>query len=766
MSPRGQFEGKSNEFITIVITIIIAVSGVSGALIGSLFRPNQSADSFVDEPFGDPLPIRFESQPFADYEEYETDFTLNVSSYDINSDLSNIINLDSFSYLPENARNAIVDHYFFAVPSNFKMFADIYCMNDDYELPSFVTSDSVLHAYHVLYDLALREIEETHFMNHIGNLSRHMVNVSLDQYNLLESDLWRALAKKNAAFFSVAAKLHDPDWTVPDPVTGWVYQTLHFIENAGGFTTDWFMNQRLDFSQFIPRGHYTRTESLKRFFKTIMWLSRVAFRVQPDDDGLTAEQNAERAENETGQAVLLCRAFEQPSHLFIDGETPLRLWRELYDTTSFFVSTSDDLTVDEYLTIFNAIYDDPVNIVELCNRTKLGTFIATARESRSPQIISGWVWDSQSINVTKGLRFMGQRFVPDSYMFSELTHAAVKYRMMPKALDVMAVLGSQRAWDLLDDQKDYLNYTTQMNRLKETYGDLNLSNWTQSLYWSWLYSFKTLLDEPELGHPSFMLTDQWIDKQLTTCLGTWTELRHDTILYAKQSYSQTYGASYPPPGYVEPVPKFYAKLASLCRMMLQGLDSRGLVVDDFTERLVRLHDLLREFQVISEKELSQTPLNATEWSLLENIGGILAHIEGTYNEGGRAALVADVHTDPMSGKVLEEATGNPMVILVAVPNEEDKVFLARGAMYSHYEFAWPMSERLTDEAWWQMLEEESAPSMDDWMGSFVLGISETSDLSASHNAYNDPEMRRNSSSKAYRNVMPIAIDVRKMAKPT
>lgn len=70
------------------------------------------------------------------------------------------------------------------------------------------------------------------------------------------------------------------------------------------------------------------------------------------------------------------------------------------------------------------------------------------------------------------------------------------------------------------------------------------------------------------GYPSFMQTKAWYDKELTTALASWTELRHDTILYAKQGYDPV-GFGFPPPiiGYIEPVPEFYNHLLVLTRIV-------------------------------------------------------------------------------------------------------------------------------------------------------------------------------------------------------
>src|SRR5262249_57614755 len=63
-------------------------------------------------------------------------------------------------------------------------------------------------------------------------------------------------------------------------------------------------------------------------------------------------------------------------------------------------------------------------------------------------------------------------------------------------------------------------------------------------------------------YPEAMRTRAWAMKTLNTQLASWAQLRHDTILYVKQSY--TAGAEcYYPAGYVEPVPHFWARLEKM-----------------------------------------------------------------------------------------------------------------------------------------------------------------------------------------------------------
>jgi hypothetical protein len=83
-----------------------------------------------------------------------------------------------------------------------------------------------------------------------------------------------------------------------------------------------------------------------------------------------------------------------------------------------------------------------------------------------------------------------------------------------------------------------------------------------------------------------------------------------------------------------------------------------------------------------------------------------------------AALVADVATNPDLRLVLEEATGNIFTIYALVP-VDGKLQLARGGVYSWYEFPWPADNRLTDKQWQEMQTNSDTARMSDWAKSYI-----------------------------------------------
>ncbi len=306
-------------------------------------------------------------------------------------------------------------------------------------------------------------------------------------------------------------------------------------------------------------------------------------------------------------------------------------------------------------------------------------------------------------------------------------------RGFPRGLDIMALFGSQRAKDILDSlgDADYSDYENKFAELKQVIDSLSTDDWYQNLYWNWLYVLRSLLVEFGEGYQTFMQTQAWQDRELNTALASWAELRHDTILYVKQSYTMAeMGAAPPPPpvvGYVEPVPEFYARLLTLSKMTNQGL--KGLVPKDELEKLEigtaldSFADILERLLEISEKELKNQALTENDYKFIEDFGSISERLIEVVSGGEidpdilKTVMIADVHTEGNTEKVLEEGVGYIKTMIVAYKLPQGHVLLGAGPVFSYYEFKQPMAERLTDEAWRTMLETKHPPEPT-WTKSF------------------------------------------------
>ncbi len=211
-----------------------------------------------------------------------------------------------------------------------------------------------------------------------------------------------------------------------------------------------------------------------------------------------------------------------------------------------------------------------------------------------------------------------------------------------------------------------------------------------------------------------------------TALASWAELRHDTILYAKQSMTPCCIPPGPPRSYVEPNPYLYARLASLVRFTRDGLQSRGLLLPEYTGKLELFEELLLFLKKIAIKELENIPLTTEEYENIYCFGKVMQALVSVVKDpqnpwkmdADDMAIVADVHTDSNSDLCLEEGVGYPLEIFVIV-NEGGYIRMTRGAIFSYYEFSQPIPERLTDETWRKLLVSEASPKMPEWASSFM-----------------------------------------------
>ncbi|MHA1910376.1 MAG: DUF3160 domain-containing protein, partial [Candidatus Kariarchaeaceae archaeon] len=90
-----------------------------------------------------------------------------------------------------------------------------------------------------------------------------------------------------------------------------------------------------------------------------------------------------------------------------------------------------------------------------------------------------------------------------------------------------------------------------------------------------------------------------------------------------------------------------------------------------------------------------------------------------YDTNDSPAIIADVFTDPNTMQVLEVGIGEIYELFVIVEDSTGQAFLTRGGVFSYYEFGQPITERLTDETWQEMLQTEN-PAHPTWTQTFLI----------------------------------------------
>jgi Protein of unknown function (DUF3160) len=657
--------------------------------------------------------------------------------------------------LDAQARQAIERNGFVVIPNGQEVdMVNAYSRLAGMHVPNFITADSVLHLYHVQFDQILSAVETNEFFPDLKALSHALFNSATNEYATLSGDLGEA-ARRNVAFFSVGLELLGETVTVPDYVADTVSQELNLIQGHAGFAPSPLFVYPTDYSQFVPRGHYTRSADLQRYFLGTMWDGQMAFLLKGSDVPGEALVSVADARIQTLEAALIALDLDR---LQTGGRQTADLWNRIYGVTAFFVGLADDLTPIDYKNALGQVFGSPVDVSALADP---GNFLAlriALASLPSPQIYGGTgdvivppnatAADLDNVlDKTKGMRLMGQRFIPDSYMFQHLVFPAVQrytgngnpftlvvsqagpIRGFPRALDVMTVLGSDRALDILDREGDteFTAYDQTLNSLIVLFHSFGQADWTRNLYWGWLYGLQPLLGASGTGYPAFMQTAVWRDKELATTLASWTELRHDTILYAKQSGTPVTTVVTPDltdRGYVEPTPELFNRLQALTRMTRTGLSALNVLDSTQTIRLSLLEDVLGHLTAIAVGELEGHGPTASDGSYISQFPQTLAPlVQGlSDSQAGQTALVADVHTDGNTGQVLEEGVGYVKLLVGAYPLPEGRMVLGAGPVFSYYEFKSPMNNRLTDEQWTNLLASANPPTAPAWTGSFTYPV--------------------------------------------
>lgn len=565
-------------------------------------------------------------------------------------------------------------------------------------LRHFVTADSVHRTFHAIFEDQLKRVELAH--------AAEVAGLTMDLAGQLRERGPRSGEAPDdheslvSAYFGVAAMLLGEEPGLSPAQKALAEKELRLIHAAREVTRSPIFGYQIDYTQFKPRGFYTDTPLLRRYFKVMSWYGNAGFRLKSD--------------RETRAAMQIAGAFVQ------DG-TLLERWQRIDRVYSFLLAPCDDLTPQEYADLVARL------AVKDLAGDPLDWFRKQATKLRDPRICSTALTQERThewVAQTKGMRLFGKRYVPDSEIFMSLTHPNVPGRGLPSGLDVMAANGSARAKALATQsaagaERAHLDGLEKAASLLVKLKD----EAPHSHYVEFLRLAGTLYAPPVDEAPAFAKTPAYADKNLMTGLAAWASTRHAWALHAKQSvaFLGWDGEPEPVPGYVEPNPAFFEAMRELTRRTIRIFRPiRGVQI----ERLEGFQSLTEELATIVEKELAGKPFSKEEIRLLHRYPHRIASLQGfDFNvditrEFPWMCLVCDVHSEMLRGQCLEVGTGGAMPMYVVVRKGEVSQLLA-GGVYSYYEFAQPISNRLTDEQWRDAWESGKLPAMPGWTSSFV-----------------------------------------------
>jgi hypothetical protein len=611
-----------------------------------------------------------------------------------------------------------------AFPSFFFGYKSIYA--DD--LPVFISADSILYAVHRSYDAILKEVEQNQLITALEQLLASM-------HRLLGSGAGSALgatARSDADLFLTVARrlLAGPAGTIT-PVAGAPAAQVDKIVAAAMSASGIDMlplfgdtGRSIDFSQFKPRGHYLGDARLEAYFRAMIWLGRTDLR-------LIAGQRFVRRQFEA--AILIARLLDEPAR-----ET----WQRIDDTLRGFVGESDNATVADLRRLGVSFGVEQLEDLALLSDQDLAD--AINESDMGIQRIASQILFVPPLGLNapldRAFLFFGQRYVLDSEVLSNVVFdrvtavSAQDRRMLPDPLDVaFAALANTHAAPLLTpDLMAHQRYPAALHRARRLAEKHEPDFWNASLYHAWLGALRAMSPPADVTMdpmmPAVARTEPWARRVLNTQLASWAELRHDTLLYAKQSYTGNPPCEFPD-AYVDPYPELWAALARYADRGL-ALVQNVAGVTRGREYFTELRTVALRLEDMAKRQRAGTPFSAEELAWVNEVvtikeapscGAPLQQADGWYvrlfydREDAKKMdpTIADVHTNPEETQVLHVGTGPPrLMVMTAETCVGPRAYV--GLASSYFEKVTTGFHRLDDMEWLGMLMAAPPPDVA-WM---------------------------------------------------
>ncbi len=647
----------------------------------------------------------------------KTEVSPKVPEYKIESDLSNITNIEYFGDFTNPQQESLVKNGFVITKTGnqegyegmeykYDQIHQIYEANEYEGIPSFITTDSVTHMFHIFYTNFLRNLEEKELYPKLADFNKKLLDSNIKIYNELEDEETKNLQLKNIAMLATGVKLsgEEPE-NLPEEANNLYLEELKNIENEA--SADSMITDRpVDYSQLKPRGHYTRSEELEKYFKNTMYYGQVGFFVKQDE----AFQK-----NDILQSLLLTYS------IYSDPET-LKTWENLVSPIDFLVETADDLSIREYSRILYGVYGKDLDINNLNNEDYLANVYLELDKLKEPQIAS---------YKGKSFRLIPQRAVLDNVLMQNVVDVnRPSTRPIYSGLDLMSSFNNKKATEIQKNDpynSHFKEYNTRIEENQKYIESMTDKDWQKNLYRGWLWMLSSYNKEYGEGYPIFMQNEDWMKKDLVSALGSYAELKHDTLLYGKAVMAEMGGFEEPDwVSYVEPNVELYDKLSWLIEYTQLNLKDRQMIDGEFEEKLSNFKELVDFLRDMSVKELNNEILTKKENLRLAYIGGEMERamlnfvedesefgLKGWYEIENPADRRMPVVADLMSvventvnipeGEIFSIASGKPAEIYVVYP-VGDKLYMGRGGVFTYYEFT--DKECLTDEKWQEMVMED------------------------------------------------------------
>jgi len=463
--------------------------------------------------------------------------------------------------------------------------------------PVFITSDSLLNVYHVLFEDSFRELEIRRAIQlkaYLESMVTHARDVVARRKDLpgenpaawvqaqlaigpamrllgtpatFFDELLRAAIEKQVGLIVAAEGARLPEWLAPS--------TPDFLA--------------IDYGRFRPVGFYAGSSLLENYFRAVRWLQTIPFRIERD--------------HELGAVALLCA--EMPK----SKSYPETSYLQDYDS---FLGRPDGRTLEQAPVLIRS--QRIVQMPEALSEAR------TWLKPSSSKVKDG-LWVNRHPDQSKEkepFHLLSAYALPESVVFQSLQDRGKSIT----GLQFAAFNGSQWAFSHLDaDQSD--DAFAQL--LTRKVDDLEGRREADYLYTRYRRTIESLFAPVDPDAPTFMKGEIWSAKSCQTALSSWVQIRHTFSLQAKVSFNASC-MSTRPPGFIEPNSAFFRSFVRLVRTTRERLEGFSLFegsAASFANELREKADLCDKFVELSKtmpvRKLQESLVGMKVFEMIEGV---------------------------------------------------------------------------------------------------------------------------------------------------